>query len=144
MIEPIKLLDSQVALFQVMAFLAATPLENVTGTLTIDDYDTAYIAPTGVADEYMLVPKVTINPGETIDVAVDFSAKTSDGTQIGAFSLSFQIASTEVASVPQLQLVTSLVINETEAGTIPPDPGSDTIPMYTAVPLRRLAGSKRR
>ncbi len=97
-----------------------------TGTVTIDKYDTAYIVSTGKPSEYMIVPKITIPPGESVDVTATFSAKASDGSVIADFVVAFTLQGQPLAVATQLVLQSSQVVDAASV-TVPADPGSGTI-----------------
>ncbi len=100
----------------------------VTGTVTTSDYASAYVASTGVANEYMLVPKITVAPGQSVDVNLTFAAVASDGTKISDFVVSFTVQGQPLAVATQMVVTSSNVVDKSTV-TVPADPGSDTIPI---------------
>ncbi len=100
----------------------------VTGTVTTSDYASAYVASTGVANEYMLVPKVVLAAGQSIDVNLTFAAVASDGTKISDLVVTFTIQGQPLAVATQMVVQSSQVVDKTSV-TVPVDPGSGTIPI---------------
>lgn len=118
----------KVALFTVSGADSATPPNpaSITGTVSVDDYASAYIAKTGKANEYMLVPKITLNPGQKVTVNVTFSAIASDGTKIADFAVGFELDGAPEPVATQLVLGAVTTPNAADV-SVPGDPGSASI-----------------
>jgi hypothetical protein len=127
----------EVGLFTVFGATDSTgtvPAPVTGGTATISDYTSAYVAVTGNANEYMVVPKITLTPGQKISLTVAFSsALASDGTTVASLSVDLELDGAPV----QVPVATALVLGPATTPTatsvtVPADPGSGTIPMATA------------
>ncbi len=103
----------------------------ISGNVTVSDYASAYVAATGGANEYMLVPKIVLPPGETVDINLTFSAKAADGSVIADYTINFTIQGQPVPNATQVVLLASQVVDKSTVD-VPADPGSATIPIVGA------------
>lgn len=99
------------------------------GTVTISDYASAYVASTGTKDQYIVVPKATLTPGQKLSLSVTFSGSVaSDGTTVADFSVSLELDGAPQPAATQFVLGTTSTPNAADV-TVPADPGAATIPV---------------
>ncbi len=101
----------------------------IAGTVRVTDYQKAYVASAGVADQYVMVPKVVVNPGDFVAIDVAFNATASDGSVLSELVVSFQVVGGPALVATELVLEDVRVL-ELADSPVPPDPGSDTIPIF--------------
>lgn len=123
----------QVGIFTAFSADATKAPAPVTGgTVTISDYASAYVASTGTKDQYIVVPKVTLTPGQKLSFSVTFSGSVaSDGTTVADFSVTVEL---DGAPAPPTPVATQFVLGATSTPnaadvTVPADPGAATIPV---------------
>lgn len=120
----------QVALFTAFSADANNnPAPTTGGTATISDYASAYVASTGKQNEYMVVSKTTLQPGQKLSLSVVFSgAIAADGTTVASLSIDLELDGQPQSAATQIVLGP---VSTPDASTVivPSDPGSATIPM---------------
>lgn len=120
----------QVGLFTAFtADASGSPAPTIKGTATVSDYTSAYVASTGKANEYMVVGKVTPGVGAKVPITITFSGAVAiDGTVVADFTVAFELDG--AVQGPATQIVLGPVTTPLASSvTVPPDPGSATIPM---------------
>ncbi len=99
------------------------------GTATIDNYDAAYVVSTGVANQFMVVSKSTLSPGQKISLTVTFSGSiAADGTTVADLAVSLELDGAPQPPATQFILGPADTPNISDV-TVPPDPGSASIPV---------------
>lgn len=122
--------QGQVGLFTVFpADTSGNPAPATGGTATISDYASAYVVSTGKANEYMVVPKIQLSPGQKLSLTVVFSGSVAnDGTVLADLTVDLEIDGAPQPPATQLVLGPATTPNASDV-TVPADPGSGTIPM---------------
>lgn len=122
--------QGQVAVFTVFpADTNGNPAPATGGTATISDYASAYVVNTGKPQEYMVVPKIQLSPGQKISLTVTFSGSVAaDGTTIADLTVSLELDGAPQPPATQLVLGPANTPNASDV-TVPADPGSATVPM---------------
>lgn len=127
----ISVSEGQYALLAVAGRTQAGLPAPIFGTVSISDYAKAYVNSTGTQNQYVMVPKVVVAPGDWVTVDVVFHATASDGSVLSDFAVNFTI----VGSAAGAAVATEVVLEDsrvldTAGAPLPPDPGSDTIQIF--------------